>query len=183
MTEAGAPTYPVATIARLLLLTERRVQQLVKEGVIPKTERNRYELAPAVQGYIRYLQERMAGNTAAPADMHLEKSRLVKLQADKAQIELDHLNEILVRTEDVAKEWESILVDMKSKMLSIPSKAAPLLSGQTEIHIIMDMLQKYVEEALLELSDYGKSIKSEEDLIQWDEDSAATAEINGEHMG
>ena len=91
MSEAGAPTYPVATIARLLLLTERRVQQLVKEGVIPKTERNRYELAPAVQGYIRYLQERIAGNPSAPVDFQLEKSRLVKIQADKAQIELDHL--------------------------------------------------------------------------------------------
>lgn len=179
MSEAGAPTYPVATIARLLLLTERRVQQLVKEGVIPKTERNRYELAPAVQGYIRYLQERMAGNTAAPADMHLEKSRLVKLQADKAQIELDHLNEVLVKTEDVAKEWENILTDMKSKVLSIPSKAAPLLSGQTEIHVIMDMLQKFVEEALLELSDYGKPVQSEEDLIEWDENPAPTTKANG----
>jgi len=179
MTEAGAPTYPVTTIARLLLLTERRVQQLVKEGVIPKTERNRYELAPAVQGYIRYLQERMAGNTAAPADMHLEKSRLVKLQADKAQIELDHLNEVLVRTEDVAKEWQSILVDMKSKMLSIPSKAAPLLSGQTEIHVIMDMLQSFVEEALLELSEYGKFVESEENTFEWDEHSEAATQVNG----
>jgi len=179
MTEAGAPTYPVATISRLLLLTERRVQQLVKEGVIPKTERNRYELAPAVQGYIRYLQERMAGNTSAPADFHLEKSRLVKLQADKAQIELDHLNEILVKTEDVSKEWQSILVDMKSKMLSIPSKAAPLLSGQTEIHVIMDMLQSFVEEALLELSEYGKFVESEENTFEWNEHSEAAAETDG----
>jgi len=33
------PTYPAATMAKLLLLTPRRLQQLVTEGVIPKVER------------------------------------------------------------------------------------------------------------------------------------------------
>lgn len=47
MKSTAAPTYPVATIAKLLLLSDRRVQQLTKEGVIPKEERGRYELAPA----------------------------------------------------------------------------------------------------------------------------------------
>jgi len=179
MSEAGAPTYPVATIARLLLLTERRVQQLVKEGVIPKTERNRYELAPAVQGYIRYLQERMAGNPSAPVDFQLEKSRLVKIQADKAQIELDHLNEILVPTEQVAKEWESILIDMKSKLISIPSKAAPLIRDESDTGTIMDILQALVDEALLELISYGKHIESQKDSFEWNGDSEPTAEANG----
>lgn len=179
MSDAGNPTYPVTTISKLLLLTERRVQQLVKEGVIPKTERNRYELAPAVQGYIRYLQERMVGNTAQPLDYQNEKSRLVRIQADKAQIELDHLNEALVPTEEVAKEWESILGDMKSKILSIPSKAAPLLRDEVEIAVIMDILQTFIDETLAELSSYAKNIEVESNPIEWDEDPATPAEIHG----
>ena len=34
MSGAGNPTYPVNVIAKLLKLTERRVQQLSREGVI-----------------------------------------------------------------------------------------------------------------------------------------------------
>lgn len=179
MSEAGTPTYPVSTISKLLLLTERRVQQLVKEGVIPKTERNRYELAPAVQGYIRYLQERMVGNTAQPLDYQVEKSRLVRIQADKAQLELDHLNEVLVSTQEVSKEWESILNDLKSKMLSVPSKAAPLIRDETETNVIMDILQSFVDEALLELASYGKHVEGQNNPIEWDEHTEAPAEIHG----
>ena len=54
-------TYPVSTIAKLLILTERQVQSLAKQGVLPKTERARYELVPVVQAYIRYLRERAMG--------------------------------------------------------------------------------------------------------------------------
>ena len=178
MSSAGNPTYPVTTISKLLLLTERRVQQLVKEGVIPKTERNRYELAPAVQGYIRYLQERMVGNTAQPLDYQNEKSRLVRIQADKAQIELDHMNQTLVTTSEVAKEWESILNDMKSKILSIPTKAAPLVRDETNTSVIMDILQSFIDETLEELSNYGKNIESESDPIEWDEDTKSAPEVH-----
>lgn len=65
---SATPTYPVATIADLLMVSERRVQQLAKEGVIPKAERGRYELVPTVQGYIRYLQERSVHSDATTID-------------------------------------------------------------------------------------------------------------------
>jgi hypothetical protein len=50
-------TQPVAVIARLLDLTERRVQQLAREGIIPPAarsgnERGRYDLVGAVRGYV-----------------------------------------------------------------------------------------------------------------------------------
>ncbi|VAW66172.1 hypothetical protein MNBD_GAMMA11-2557 [hydrothermal vent metagenome] len=36
------PLYPSATLAHLFNLSERRVQQLAKEGVIPKAQRGKY---------------------------------------------------------------------------------------------------------------------------------------------
>ena len=146
------PTYPVGTISRLLLMTDRRVQQLVKDGVIPKTEKNRYELAPCVQGYIRYLQERAVGNAAAPADFHVEKARLVKLQADKTQMEVDELGGKLVRVDEVKKELYSAITDCKNRLLSIPSKAAPIVTNETNPAIVQGVLDDLVREALTELS-------------------------------
>jgi hypothetical protein len=40
---------PIGVIARLLDLSERRVQQLSREGVIPKAERGQYDLVGAVR--------------------------------------------------------------------------------------------------------------------------------------
>ena len=76
-----ATSYPVSTIAKLFGLTERRVQQLAQEGIIPKPEKNQYELVGSVRSYIDYLQQRAFGKGAVPQDTHLERARLLKAQA------------------------------------------------------------------------------------------------------
>jgi phage terminase Nu1 subunit (DNA packaging protein) len=50
-------TQPIGVIAKLLDLSERRVQQLSREGVIPKAERGQYDLIGSVRGYVRYLRD------------------------------------------------------------------------------------------------------------------------------
>jgi hypothetical protein len=69
--------YPAKTIAPLLDISERRVGQLVNEGIIPKTERGRYELFPVVQGYVKFLRERKLGK----AVVSLDEARQRKLAA------------------------------------------------------------------------------------------------------
>ena len=53
----SSATQPIGVIARLLDLSERRVQQLSREGVIPKAERGQYDLIGSVRGYVRYLRD------------------------------------------------------------------------------------------------------------------------------
>ncbi len=73
---AAEATYPVETIAELLDLTPRRVYQLTNAGIIPKASRGRYELVPAVKGYIKYLRDRAInadakdGDPPDPSTMH-----------------------------------------------------------------------------------------------------------------
>jgi len=155
--DPAAPTYPVGTIARLLILSDRRVQELVKEGVIPKSDHGRYELAPCVQGYIRYLQERSHKNTpVAGPDYHIEKSRLTKLQADKVQINNDRELSDLVNAAEVEREWSLVISDCKNRLLSIPSKMAPILAPITEPAQIMNVADDLIREALDELASYAE---------------------------
>jgi hypothetical protein len=53
--EAGNE-YSGSVVAKLLCITERRLQQLAREGVVPKSSRGKYPLIGSVQGYVRYLQ-------------------------------------------------------------------------------------------------------------------------------
>lgn len=127
------PTYPVATIAKLLLLSDRRVQQLTAEGVIPKAERGRYELAPAVQGYIRYLQERShGGKTAGPIDYHTEKARLTKAQADTAEIELAKARGELAPVPEFEKAQTKMMANIRANVMNVPARAVLQLLGETD---------------------------------------------------
>ena len=80
-------TYGAEAIARLLVITPRRLQQLTKEGYLPKSERGRYELVPVVQAYIRYLRDRAVKGDLGDDDFGTHKTRLIKAQADIAELE------------------------------------------------------------------------------------------------
>lgn len=84
--ENKVATYPVATIAKLLMITERRVQQLTSEGIIPKEGHGQYNLAKAVQGYIRYIQQGTKHSVFSEDDgseINVDLERARKLQAER----------------------------------------------------------------------------------------------------
>ena len=85
----SSPMQPLAVIARLLDLSERRVQQLSREGVIPKAERGRYDLVGAVRGYVAYLRDLAVKAQAGAPDFGVERARLIKAKADLAEMEAD----------------------------------------------------------------------------------------------
>lgn len=51
----------VQTLSRCLDISPRRVQQLVKAGVIPRGKRGEYELQQCLHSYIRHLHELLYG--------------------------------------------------------------------------------------------------------------------------
>ena len=57
------------------------------------------------------------------------------------------------RTE-VVDEWQSQLMDMKGKLLAIPSKLATLVTDMDNTAEIQELIDTYVREALEELQEY-----------------------------
>lgn len=95
----NVPTVPLETLAHLFNVTTRRVQQLVKDGVIPPpVKRGQYLLADSVRGYVRWLQERVQHRDAANVtrDLREEQLRKIKLEndlAEQATISIDEMIE------------------------------------------------------------------------------------------
>lgn len=151
----AAPTYPVGVIAKLLLLTERRVQQLTTEGIIPKAERGRYELAPAVQGYIRFLQERHLGQEGDDgADATLAGEKLKKLTAEREmkELELGEMRGQLHREGAIVRTYSARVVAARAKMLSLPKKLAPQLVEMADPVEIETIIKAEIYAALRELA-------------------------------
>ena len=45
-----ATSFNIEAISKLLKLSERRIQQLAKDNIIPKAERGKYDLVSSVHG-------------------------------------------------------------------------------------------------------------------------------------
>ena len=149
---ASAQTYPLATISKLLMLTDRRVQQLAKEGHIPRAERGRYELVPVVQGYIRYLRDRAINGDVGEGGEASDKARLMKARADIAEMEAQRLGEELVPVDDVESAAAEMVARFRARSISIPSKAAPMVAVETTTEACHEIIETFVYEALAELS-------------------------------
>ena len=173
--------YPVGTIAKLFNLTERRVQQLAKDTIIPKPEKGKYDLVGCVRGYIKYLQERAVGKEVIPVDAHLERTRLLKAQADKAELEVKTLLGTLVAAEEVEIIWSGLIARFRSRMLAIPTRAAHALLSLKEFHDMEQHLKEMIHSALDELSRYDPN-----DILTVEEGSEAgstAAEPEGKPVG
>lgn len=85
------PTKPAKFFADLFGVTERRIQQLAKDGVIPKAGRGQYPFIGTIRGYVRFLQERQeAPNTnkeGEAVDYRGERTKLVIEQRRKIELQ------------------------------------------------------------------------------------------------
>ena len=148
------PTYPIKTIAKLLMLTERRVQQLTKEGVISKEGRGQYELAASVQGYITYLKDRLAGDSdESGAINHREQqARYQKARADLAEMDADEQRGDLVHITVAGELWSQMASNMSTAVQGLGSRVSPLVVGNTDIKSVHKIINKECENILNELS-------------------------------
>ena len=81
-----------------------------------------------------------------------EKARKDKEAADKLALENRVRRGELVEAGDVETEWTNILMRVRSRLLSMPTALAPLVSPEDDPAVIEDIISGSVREALDELS-------------------------------
>lgn len=151
------------TIAMLFEVSERRVQQLAKEGIIIATKQgnaNRYDLRPTVQRYIRYLSEKAYGKEANQVDAEAEKRKLVadadfkRSKADKAALQLKELEGKMHRSEDVEAVMTDLVYTIRSMIMALPGRlAVDIVSVKTSAEA-SEIIRAEVYKILEELSTY-----------------------------
>jgi len=146
-------TFPLDTIAKLLDLTPQRVLQLVKEGVIPKKDRGRYELVPVVRGYIKYLRERGLRADVHGDDYNAHRTRLTKVKADLAEMEKAQIEEQLIPAADVEAAWVEAAQNMRQNLLAFSQRVAPEVYAAEKLVEVKSILKDNIYDALQEISD------------------------------
>lgn len=179
----------IATIEELeeaLDLTKQRIGQLVEEGVIVKASRGKYQLRDSLLNYIRFLRDRSqarGGDSVGAEDYEKHRARLYSAKADKAIIEADLMKGKVHEAELVEDIWDGMIANAKTKLLALPSKAAPQIQGVEQITEIKSILETIVFEALQELSCYDPSKLIHEFLEKHQQEVDSTEEVDGESVG
>ena len=88
-----------ADLASLFGLSEGRITQLVVGGILPRQQaRGRYDLATSVKAYVSHLKATTHNALA------VERTRLTRLKADRAEVELRHRAGELVEVRAVQRQ-------------------------------------------------------------------------------
>ncbi len=142
----------IGQVAHVLNISERRVQQLAKEG-LPREDRGKYDLANCMIWYIRYLQKKLESKSLGSEDggrssFLAEKRRLVKADAELREIELAEKRKQLVAIGDVEKSWTDLVLEVKARVLAIAPRIAGDLVGETSRVMIQAKIEKSAKESL-----------------------------------
>lgn len=110
--------------------------------------------------------------------LEAERARLTKEQADKAAMVNEMMRGDTVKISVVAQIISTVIVNAKTRFLSIPTKAAPLLLGCKTMPQAREVLERFINEALNDLSTLSAANMAGDSAIV-----AAAADLDSEPVG
>jgi phage terminase Nu1 subunit (DNA packaging protein) len=108
-------------LAEILDLTDRRIQQLVTEGVLQKEGRGQYDLVKSVQSYIAFLLAAAKAKQSTGTKLEEETLNLAKKNR-LLDIEIELKEGELIPKSVVKQVWSHMVMAARTRMLAIASK-------------------------------------------------------------
>ena len=167
-------TQPIGVIARLLDLSERRIQQLSREGVIPKAERGQYDLIGSVRGYVRYLRDQALRAQAGAPDYAAERARFIRARADLAEMEAEEKRRSLIAADEIEAAWIAVLALLRTRLLALPDRLAPQAFDQSTVGDTRNLIRTAIREVLDDLAEPDVEFEADPEI-----DGLADPEADG----
>ena len=152
---------PVRVLARVLVLTERRVQQLAAEGILPKPARGQYDFIECVRAYIlhqrKIIEERQPDTVGV---LEGERARLTAAKAGLAELDESERRQQLIPAAQIEDFLSALFSRVRQGILSLPSRAAPRAHDAKTIPETERIILECCEEALTEVSETRVEFKA-----------------------
>lgn len=107
-----------------------------------------------------------------------ERTKLAKVTRETKELELAVLRGSVIKKETAKKHIEQIIGAVRSRLLALPKRLAPVLVARTHIPEIQELIEKEVYDALRELSTDRKLFGGNSD-----DDHRSTPEADSERVG
>jgi len=150
-----------AVVASLFNLSERRVQQLAKEGVIEGRKVDgvyQFDLLPTVRKYITYLSDKANGRDQKNRKTEEEKlaaeADLKRAKADMAELQLKELRGQMHRSEDVEAITTDLVYTIRSMIIALPGRLAVDVAAVDTAPEASEIIRRECYQVLEQLSNY-----------------------------
>ena len=166
------------TMAVILGVTARRVQQLVQDGTIKTAEKGKLCLIEGVHAYIDLLTNREKSAEEKNVEMikAQAEANLKVAKASMAQLQADELKGKMHRSEDVKAFTQTLVDTVKQGLLSLPGRMSVELSLCDTAEECSVIVKDTVKELLRELSDFEYDPAKYEELVRERENLAEKPE-------
>lgn len=146
-------------LAAILGVSDRRIRQLKQEfglfekGMTEGKSKKNYCLEKCVPEYINYkVESEMPQGTSYNREKEQAEHEQIKKKI--SMLKLRKLRRELHEASDVEEFLTDMLISFKNKLVNLPQKTAPLVTGEDDINVVTKILEKEVLQALDELSEY-----------------------------
>ena len=141
--------------ANHLGIQQPTLTRLIKEGIIDKQDRGKYEVDAVRLQYLKHIRN-LAGNNNNNLELGAERARLAKEQADAKEMENAVERGDLVYIEKVARQFEQQLTKARNKLLAAPTKVAAEAHAAATVKEVREIIEEAIIDALDELVGYNK---------------------------
>ena len=167
-------TVSAKVLSEIIGVSDRRIRQLAEEGILVKASQGRYKLLDSMKGYILNLKvaldSKMPSNLDdGEVDLYQEKALHERVKRHITELKLHLMEGKVHQSEDVEAVMTDMLLNIKTKLLSLPSKLTPLLVDRQDPGYVKDAITNEILLVLEELSDYKASDFYGKEYIDTDE--------------
>lgn len=134
-------------LSEILGVTRETIRLRKNDGTLTEVARGKYNLAEAVQAYLKYVDSghKSEGLSKARLGVEEERARKLKLENDKAE-------KRTLDADEVCSVFASGLITFRQRLTAIPSRIDAELAGKSDRAEIRDILEGEHRRALKDCS-------------------------------
>lgn len=136
-------------LAKLLNITQRRVNQLAEEKIITRQPEGDFVLPEAIAEFYSFKFQ-----SDEAMDFMAEKALHEKAKRELAELELQKRRNEVHDAADVELVMTDMLTNLRSQLLGLPAKMAPQLANRDKDYIDQTLTDE-IHARLTEISDYS----------------------------
>jgi phage terminase Nu1 subunit (DNA packaging protein) len=158
-------------MGRALGITPGRVHQLIDEGIAIRDPKDNAGAILVIQTVKNFYSQKYLGATEDGApDLNEERAKHEKAKREIAELKLAKLQGKVYLARTVELVMTEMASNLRTQLLGLPSKLAPILEGQKKEEIY-EILTKEIEEKLSELSNYSPDLFMNSEVEEGEEDA------------
>lgn len=141
-------------------VTPARVSQLIKDGIVIRDEKNPSGAVLLYESLKNYFQTAVK-RTDTGIDINEERAKFERARRVMEEMKVAKAMRKLYDAKTVELVMTEELSTLRTQLLGLPSKFAPILEGKTREEI-NEIMTREIEGKLAELSEYSPDVFSEE---------------------